>query len=131
MDQFIFAMIKAALVNDKRVNRLASLEFILHAVKYVFPAEVGALAVGVPTGISAPVHEKMVVQGGDDVYVWPSAHGKKRGQIIKPFYPNLAEAALKDSEFYGLMSAIDILRVGRARERKLAQDYLERKIKKP
>lgn len=122
---------KAGLINEKRVNRSSALEFILHAIKYVFPVEVGALAVGVPTGISAPIHEKMVVQSDEDVYVWALAKGKKRGQLIKPFYPNLAEAVLKDSEFYGLMSAIEILRVGRARERKLAEQYLERKIKNP
>lgn len=121
---------KAGLVNNRLVNRSAALEFILHAIKYMFPAEVGALAVGVPTGISSPAHVKMVVQNGDDVYIWPYSQGKKRGQIIKPFYPKLADAALKDPEFYGIMSAIEILRVGRVRERKLAEQYLERKIKK-
>ena len=49
--------------------------------------------------------------------------------MIKPFYPQLAAAALKDSDFYGLMSAIEILRIGRARERKLAERYLEKKLK--
>lgn len=120
---------KAGLVNNKRVNRSAALEFIIHAIKYMFPAEVGALVAGVPTAISSPMHEKMVVQSGDDVYVWPSIHGNKRGQMIKPLYPELAEAALKDPEFYGLMSAIEILRVGRARERNLAANYIEKKIK--
>ena len=42
---------KAGLVHNKRVNRSAALEFIKHAVKYVFPAEVGALIFGVPTAI--------------------------------------------------------------------------------
>ena len=37
---------KAGLVNNRRVNRSAALEFILHAIKYIFPAEVGALAGG-------------------------------------------------------------------------------------
>ena len=114
----------------KRVNRSQALEFILHAIKYIFPAEVGALGVGVPTAISSPIHENMVVQQGNDIYVWPSNNGNKRGQVIKPFYPELAEAALKDPEFYGLMSAIEILRVGRARERKLAENYLKKKISK-
>jgi len=121
---------KAGLVQGKRVNRSAALEFIIHAIKYMFPAEVGALAVGVPTAISSPMHEKIVVQDGTDVFVWPSLHGSRRGQVIKPFYPELAEAALKDSEFYGLMSAIEILRVGRARERNFAINYLEKKIKR-
>ena len=120
---------KAGLVVDKRVNRTAALEFILHAIKYVFPLELGSLAAGVPTAISAPAHKNSVVQNGDDVFVWPSLRGKVRGQVIMPFYPQLAEAALKDEEFYGIMSAIEILRMGRARERKAAEQFLERKIK--
>lgn len=124
----LYRLTKAGLIHEKRVNRTAALEFILHAIKYIFPAEVGALTAGVPTAISSPFHEKMVVQGSD-VYVWPSVHGQRKGQMIKPLYPELAEAALKDSEFYGLMSAIEILRIGRARERKMAEQYLEKKIK--
>lgn len=120
---------KAGLVVDKRVNRTAALEFILHAIKYVFPIELGSLAAGVPTAISAPAHKDSVVQSGDDVFVWPSLKGKVRGQVIMPFYPKLAEAALKDEEFYDMMSAIEILRMGRARERKAAEQFLERKIK--
>jgi hypothetical protein len=43
--------------------------------------------------------------------------------------PKLAEAALKDRDFYDLMSAIDIIRIGRSRERKLAEQFLEKRIK--
>lgn len=121
---------KASLVHGKRVNRTAALEFLLHAVKYMFPAEVGALVVGVPTGLSAPAHQKMVVQKGGDTYVWPSIHGEARGQMIKPLYPKLGEAALLDRDFYGIMSAIEIVRIGRSRERNLAAKYLEKKIMK-
>ncbi len=120
---------KAGLVVDKRVNRSAALEFIIHAVKYAFPAELGPLAAGVPTATSAPAHKNSVVQTGDDIFVWPSLKGKVRGQVIMPFYPKLAEAALKDEEFYSMMSAIEIIRMGRARERKAAEQFLERKIK--
>lgn len=121
---------KSKLLQDMNVNKTAALEFILHAIKYVFPAELGPLAVGVPTGISFDQHEKMVVQSGEDIYVWPLIDGKKRGQSIKPFYPKLAEAALKDSDFHAMMAAIEILRVGRTRERKLAEQYIEKRINK-
>ncbi len=119
---------RSGLIHGKRANRAASLELLIHAIKYVFPAQLGSLSVGVPTGISSPAHEKMVVQSGQDVFVWPSTLGKKRGQVIKPLYPNLAEAVLKDKEFYDLMAAVEILRVGRARERRLAEQYLEKRI---
>jgi hypothetical protein len=120
---------KAKLVNSKRVNRTAALEFLVHAIKYMFPAEIGALSVGVPTGISSPMHKNMVVQREGDMYVWPSLKGTQRGQVVKPFYPQLAEAAKRDEDFYGIMSAIEILRLGRARERKLAEQYIEKKVK--
>lgn len=120
---------KAMLVNGKKPIGASALEFLIHGMKYSFPVQIGALSFGVPTAISAPAHEKMVVQNAEDVYVWPSAKGKKRGQSIKPLYPELAEAALKDRRFYDLMSAVEILRVGRARERKLAQSYLEKELK--
>jgi biotin operon repressor len=120
---------KAGLVIDKRVNRTAALEFILHAVKYVFPIELGPMAVGVPTAISAPMHKGYVVNDADDVYVWPMLNGTIRGQIIVPLYSKLAEASLRDTEFYEMMSAIEILRMGRVRERKAAEQFLERKFK--
>jgi DNA-binding Lrp family transcriptional regulator len=121
-------LVKSGLVHGKRPNRIASLELLIHAIKYVFPVQLGPLAVGVPTGVSSPAHEKMVVQGDEDVFVWPSSLGKRRGQVIRPLYPKLAEAVLKDKEFYDLMAAVEILRVGRARERKLAEQFLEKRI---
>lgn len=118
---------KAGLVNQKTPSRAAALEFVVHAVKYMFPAQLGPLSYGVPTAISAPAHSKMVVNS-EDVYVWPSPKGQQRGQSIKPLYPKLAEAALKDKKFYNLMSAIEILRMGRARERKQAEAYLQKNL---
>lgn len=120
---------KAKLLSGKQVNRPASFEFLVHAVKYIFPVEPGPLAMGVPTAISSPAHERMVVQSGEDVYVWPHPKGKKHGQVIRPLYAKLAEAVLKDKKFYDIMSAIEILRVGRARERNLAIKYLEKELK--
>lgn len=48
-----------------------------------------------------------------------------QGQSIEPLYPYLPEAALKDECFYGIMSALDMLRTGRARERAAGQRYIE------
>ena len=120
---------KANLAIEKRANRAAALEFLIHGVKYSFPVELGPLAVGLPTALSAPTHEKMVIQNGDEICVWPYLKGKKRGQVILPLYPKLAEAALKDQDFYDLMAALEIIRIGRTRERKLAEQYLEKRIK--
>lgn len=120
---------QAGLVTGKRPNLSASIELLIHGFKYVFPAELGPIAIGVPTGISAPTHEKLVVQNGEDFFVWPSSKGNRRGQIIKPLYPKLAQAAINDKKFYELMSALEIIRIGRSRERKLAEEFLIQRIK--
>ena len=119
---------KAALIHNKQPNRAAALEFLIHAVKYVFPAELGPLSFGVPTAISAKVHSTMVMSQ-EDTFVWPHQSGKKRGQSVTPLYPKLADAALKDEQFYEVMAAIEILRLGRARERKRAEMFLQRRLK--
>jgi hypothetical protein len=119
---------KCGLVLNKKPNVTSALEFLLHGFKYVFPAELGALAVGVPTAHTSPAHQEIVVANGEDNYVWPLAHGDIRGQMIAPLYPQLAEAALKDRAFYDLMSAVEILRIGRSRERASAANFIQKRI---
>lgn len=120
---------RSGLVSQKLVNRSAMLEFLIHGLKYVFPISIGALAVGVPTAISSPFFKSKIAQGDWDSYVWPSSKGSARGQIIVPLYPQLVEAALKDEKFYELMSLVEVLRMGRARERKIAEEELRKKVK--
>lgn len=112
---------------NRRINKTALLDLILHGVKYIYPTKPGALGLGLPTSISAPAHKKAVVND-TEVFVWPSANGEIRGQIIDPFYKNIADAAIKDADFYDIMSAIDILRIGKSREKSYAEKFIEKKI---
>src|SRR5882724_29583 len=43
------------------VNRTALLEFLIHGVKYAFPAQRGPLTRGLPTGYAAPPLNKTIV----------------------------------------------------------------------
>ena len=121
----------ASLVIRKSPIRSAALEFLVHGVKFAFPAHPGPLTRGVPTAISAPMHQNVVVTNGgvEHTYVWPFAKGKARGQSIKPLYSSIPEAALKDKKFYEMVSALDMLRTGRARERNAAIKFFERELK--
>lgn len=111
----------------RRINKTALLDLILHGIKYIYPTKPGALGFGLPTSISAPAHKNSVVNDSE-VFIWPFPNGEIRGQIIDPFYKNIAKAALKDRDFYDIMSAIDILRIGKARERSYAQKFIEKRI---
>ena len=113
--------------NGKTVIRMALMEFLQYGLRYVFPIKPGAVVRGVPTSHSAsPLKEEIQ---SSEAYVWPYGKGTVRGHSILPLYPSLPEAALKDDKLYELLTLVDALRVGRAREKELAVKELKKRLK--
>lgn len=114
---------------NKRKLHLTSLqEFLIYGLKYVFPAEPGAMVRGIPTAHSAsPINDHFSL--GSDIYVWPYAKGNQRGQAIEPLYKTLPEIIEQDKLFYELLAIVDTLRVGRVREIKIAAEELKKRLK--
>lgn len=108
----------------QRVNILALKEFIIHGLKYVFPAQPQAKVRGIATAISAPpMNEKILSE--KDVYVWPDAKGNIRGEAITPLYRTVPAAVRIDPMLHSLLAIADIFRIGRAREVELAKVELD------
>jgi len=99
-------------------------EFLVHAVKYAFPAQRGEATRGVPTSSAAPPLVGHLVPGSDPPPVWPHPEGNTRGNAFAPLYPKVPLAASRDSTLYELLALVDALREGRARERHLAEQAL-------
>ena len=114
--------------SKKKIVWPALLEFILHGLKYVYPAAPGPLCRGIPTAHSAPPLSSEIVFNENDQYVWPSGNGNVRGQAIEPLYDSVPHAVSKDSELYQLLALIDALRVVRAREREIAGEELRKRL---
>jgi hypothetical protein len=114
---------------EKRVNRSALLEFLIHGLRYVFPPERGALTRGVPTAISAEPLKSAFVNSDEPPSVWPYPEGSVRGLAFSPLYKSAPKAALLDGQFYELLAVCDALRGGRVRERTLATDYLKKALR--
>jgi hypothetical protein len=112
-----------------RANFSAFEEFLLHGVKYAFAAEHGEVTRGVPTSFAALPLKNEIATGGDLPPVWPWPEGDTRGVALEPLYKTAPVAALRDSELYELLALIDAIRDGRARERKLAERHLVRKLR--
>ena len=112
----------------KRVIRSALIEFLVHGLKYVHPVQPGSLCRGMPTAHSSPPLSKRIVSDEHDQYVWPYGEGKIRGQAIEPLYESVPFAAEKDPQLHELLALVDALRVGRARERSIAAEELEKRI---
>ena len=114
--------------SKRKVLRSPFLNFLIYGLRYICPAQPGPLCRGIATSHSAPPLSSRIVSDEHDQYVWPSDHGKMRGQAIDPIYESAPFAAEKDPELYGLLALVDALRVGRARERSLALKMLEQRF---
>lgn len=112
--------------NGKQVMKSALLEFLQFGLAYVFPQKPGPVVRGIATAHSAlPLAHQI---DSSESYVWPYAKGNQRGHGIVPLYRSVPEAALKDPILYELLALTDALRVGKARERKLALEELKKRI---
>ena len=112
-----------------RPNFAALEEFLVHGLKYAFPAERGTLTRGVATSYAAEPLRSIVTQGNDPPPVWPYEGGKQRGIAFVPLYRSAPQAALRDPAFHEYLVLADALRDGRIRERKTAEVELHRRFK--
>ena len=110
-----------------RVEEL--LEFILHGLKYVLPVVRGGLTIGIPTAHAAPPLKDLVrVLPGEAPPVWPDPEGSVRGESWEPLHESAVFAARRDPKLYEVLSLVDAIRGGRARERKLAAEQLRNRL---
>jgi hypothetical protein len=102
-------------------------DYLLHGVRYAFPAKLGAVSRGIPTAhATLPLSEH--IHSDDLPPVWPDPEGKVRGQTLEPLYHSAPKAAKSDPKLYELLALVDALRSGRARERKLAEDEIKKRL---
>jgi len=112
--------------DKKTLMKMSLLDFLEYGLPFVYPQQPGALVRGIVTAHAAkPLSDEIV---SSEAYVWPYAEGNVRGQAIEPLHPKVPEACLKDPLFYELMALCDALRVGRAREKKMAIEALKSRI---
>lgn len=112
--------------DKKTPMRKAIYEFLVHGLPYVFPVRPGSLVIGMPTAHSAPPLSATFVAA--DPVVWATSEGKVKGQEILPFHSKQAHAAKLDYKLYELLALTDALRIGKAREKRIAEEELRKKI---
>ena len=103
-------------------------EFLIHGLKYAFPAEEGTLTRGIPTAYAAPILAGKLLSGGEHIHVWPDAHGSQTGLTIQPLHKAVPFAVRHDVELYGLLALVDAIRFGRLREMKMASELLTEEL---
>ncbi len=112
------------LTGAPRANVKALGEFIVYAIRYVFPAKPGEITRGIATALAAPVLKGQIMTAGEFVPVWPDARGNTKGLAVEPLFKSVPQAVRKDAQLYALLALTDAIRVGQARERNYAADKL-------
>ena len=113
---------------SRSVRKEALREFLVHGLRYVFPAEWSGVTRGVPTSYAAPPLKAQFAEG-DMPPVWPDPEGTVRGEGLAPLYRSAPRAALRDHHLYEWLALVDAVRAGRARERLLASKEIERRLR--
>jgi hypothetical protein len=104
-------------------------EFLIHGLKYAFPAEHGEVTRGIPTSYAAEPLKSEIAVSNELPPVWPWPDGNTRGMGLEPLYKNVPRAALRDPALYQLLALVDAIRDARARERNLAVRDLVQRLK--
>jgi DNA-binding Lrp family transcriptional regulator len=115
---------------DERPNISALEEFLIHGLKYSFPAERGEITRGVLTSYAAEPLRHEISPGSEPPPVWPYAEGHDRGVALQPLYKTVPLAALRDPVLYEYLALVDAIRDGRSRERKIAERELSQRLRK-
>jgi hypothetical protein len=105
-------------------------EFLIHGVKYAFPAQRGETTRGMPTAYAAPPLRDQFADSGDLPPVWPDPDGAVRGATLEPLHKTAPKASRKDPLLHELLALIDALRDGRVRERQSAEKELSARLRR-
>lgn len=122
------ARLLAFIDKQPRIIKPAFEEFLLHGARYAFAPVRGGIVGGIPTAYAAPPLNAVIAPSTDPAPVWPHPEGSARGAALIPLYPSAPSAALRNHRLYENLSLFDALRVGNARERKIAQNLLRERL---
>jgi DNA-binding Lrp family transcriptional regulator len=112
----------------KKVRREALRNFLVHGVPYAFPTNLKEVTRGIPTAWAAPAMAGKLGSTDQLPPVWPDPDGRVQGASVQPLYPSVPRAARNDPALYDLLSLVDALRIGRARERTLAEKEISQRL---
>lgn len=112
----------------RRVRKMELLEFIAHGIRYVFAVTPGETTRGMATAWTAPGLEDRLVADELERIVWPHPRGTMRGRAIEPLQDAAILLAGQDEALHRQLALCDAIRLGSARERKLAARLLREEL---
>ena len=112
----------------RRVEREPLVQFVRWGVPYAFPPAIGGATVGVATATLNTVVDGTTAAPAAAEFVWASGDGTSRGAALEPLHSRVPGIAGSNGPLYALLAAVDLIRVGGARERAAAAAQIERQL---
>ncbi len=109
----------------RTIVKSAFREFLMHGMRYAFPAVIGVEREGVATGTGHPEVAR-VVNGEDRAspFVWAREGGSARGVSLVPLFPGVLEVVARDPRMHEMLATVDVLRSGSDGARRAAGESL-------
>lgn len=114
---------------SRTVRADSLIEFLVHGVRYAFPAVHGPERQGLPTACAHP--DVAGALGGEEqvrALVWPMEGGSMRGESLVPLFNGVTKVAARDARLHQLLACVDVLRIGTAHQRSVAESLLRREM---
>lgn len=112
-------------IKNKKVNKLAVSEFIIHALKFFYPVEKKGIGRGVLIGPSSHLFRNKV-NSDEYNYVWPDSKGSEKGVIVTPLIDGLAKLVTDNERLFLFLNVVEIFRgLGGVRHIQEAQKMLK------
>ncbi len=99
-------------------------EFLVHAVKFLFPPIIGGEGRGVATAWGAEPLRSELAPAEELPPVWPDPHGDARGIILEPLHAVAPALAASHPRLAANLGLLDAIRMGDARIRRVAVGLL-------
>jgi len=116
-------------LNQRKTNKLAVIEFVVHAVKFFYPSEKHGVGRGMSVGPSSQYFSKRV-QSDEFNYVWPDPNGDSKGILISPLLPKLTSSIKENEKLLLFLNIVEVFRgLGGVRHLQEAQKALKEILK--
>lgn len=112
----------------RRVIVGATEEFLLHGLRFVFPARPQGEVRGDATAWAASPLKELLASSDPLPPVWPAADGSVRGLALEPLHPGAVFAARRNTATAERLALLDAIRAGDARVRGLAAEQLRLRL---
>ena len=110
------------------LQRKSMSDFLCYGIRHVFGPEKKGVGRGLPTGWNCPrLHSPM--NPPELPIVWCHPGGDTFGELLETLFSTCATACERDEELHSILSLIDVVRTGKPRELRYAQEMIKEMVK--